>query len=220
MQLVKRMRLLLVPLIFFALAFGVHAQEEDEEEDDDEEIVIESDWSAASLAPYSRGDQTFSINIGLIKPLFYLDSKDGYMNTNMKLGGMGVLGYNYFLGPHLFLGFQLSGMFAGTVGKNMFFAVPIGFSVGYQFVVKRFEFPFYLMAGVAPQTHQQRSYFGFFSKVVGSTFFRFSTDWSFGLNTGFWWIPQWTKKERYGHDGNVNIHGFFWEIGLGARYHF
>jgi len=220
MQLVKLTRLLLVPLIFFALSFGVHGQEEDEEDDDDEEITIESDWSAAVFTPYTRGDQTFSINLGLVKPLFYIDRQNGYMDSNMGLGGMGMLGYTYFLNSNLFLGFQLSGMFAGTEGKNMYFIIPLGFSVGYQFVIKRFEFPFYLMAGIAPQTHLQRSYLGFFSKAAGSAFFRFNTEWSFGLNTGFWWVPQWTKKTRPGYDGNVNIHGFFWEIGLGARYHF
>jgi len=217
MQLAKFGRLLFVPLIFFAIALGVHAQEEDE---DDEEITIESDWSLANFAPYTRGDQTFSINLGLVKPLFYIDRQNGYMDTNMGLGGMGMLGYTYFLGRHLFLGFQLSGMFAGTEGKNMYFIIPIGFSVGYQFVIKRFEFPFYLMAGIAPQSHQQRSYFGFFSKAEGSAFFRFNSEWSFGLNTGFWWVPQWTKKTVQGYDGNIHIHGFFWEIGLGARYHF
>jgi len=218
MQLVKLMRLLLVPLIFFVLTFGVHAQEEDE--DDDEEITIESDWNATNFAPYTRGDQIFSINLGLVMPLFFSDQQIGYLDTKMGLGGMGSLGYFYFLGPHLFLGVQLSGMFAATEGKNMYFIVPIGLSVGYQFVLKRFEFPFYLMAGIAPQTHQQRSYFGFFSKAVGSAFFRFNSEWSFGLNTSLWWVPQWTKKTRSDYEGNINIHGFFWEIGLGARYHF
>jgi hypothetical protein len=133
------------------------------------------------------------------------------------------LGYTYFLNAHFFLGGELSGMFCATEGKNMYFIIPIGFRAGYQFVLKRFEFPFCVTIGVAPQTHSQLSFFGLFSKINGAAYFRFNSEWSFGLNTGFWWVPQWTGKTRktnMGNYSNVSIHGFFWEAGLGARYHF
>jgi hypothetical protein len=209
-------------LLFLLLAgavFFLPAQEEDDD-DDDEQIPIESDWSGNYATMYTRGDQTFSINLGLVKPLFYYDQQEGRLDTNMKLGGMGSLGYNYFLGPHLFLGGELSGMFASTEGENMYFIVPIGFRIGYQFILRRFEFPLSLLVGFAPQSHLDASYFGFFSKAMASVFFRFNSDWSFGLNTSFWWVPQWTDKRRANYKGDVNIHGFFLEFSLGARYHF
>jgi hypothetical protein len=221
MQLVKPVRLVIIPLVFFALAFGVYAQEEDDNEDDI--ITIESDWASANFGAYSMGDQTFTINISIVNPLFYIDERSGYLNANMSMGGMGALGYTYFLNAHFFLGMELSGMFCATEGKNMYFIIPIGIRAGYQFVVKRFEFPLALEIGVAPQTHSQLSYFGFFSKAIGSVYFRFNPEWSFGLNTSFWWVPQWTDKVREtlsGYNNNINIHGFFWEAGLAARYHF
>jgi hypothetical protein len=220
MQLVKRIQILFLPLVFFALALGIYAQEEN---DEDDIITIESDWASTNFSSYSMGDQTFTINISVIKPLFYIDKENGYFGANMNLGGMGGLGWNYFLSAHFFLGMELSGMFCSTEGKNMYFILPIGVRAGYQFVLKRFEFPLSFMIGVAPQTHSQLTYFGFFSKATGSAFFRFNAGWSFGVNTSFWWVPQWTKKTRKTDSGdynNVSIHGFFWEGGLGARYHF
>lgn len=219
MQLVKLARKLIMPLVFFALTIGMYAQEDDYDDEDDI-IAIESDWASANFGVYSKGDQTFSINLGLVKPLFYVDGQNGYLGTNMELGAIGALGYNYFLNAHFFLGGELGGMFCATEGNNMYFIIPIGFRAGYQFVIKRFEFPFSLMIGVAPQTHSQLSYFGLFSKASGSAYFRFNAEWSFGLNTSFWWVPQWTEKSRIGYSGHVNIHGFFWEFDIGARYHF
>ena len=204
-------------LIIFAGTALIHAQEDDE---DDKDIYIETDWSSAGASRYSKGDQTFSISLGVVKPLFFMDKQEGYLSPKINLGGMGSLAYTYFLDSHFFLGAELNGMFASTIGENMYFIVPMGFSGGYQFLLSRFEFPISLMIGAAPQTHKDLSYFGFFSKVNGSAYFRFNTEWSFGLTTGFWWVPQWTSKTREGYDGNVNIHGFFWELKLGARYHF
>jgi len=207
----------MITLVFSALTVGIYAQEDD---DEDDIIAIESDWASANFGVYHKGDQTFSINISWVKPLFFVDGQKGYLDSNMGMGGgMGALGYTYFLNAHFFIGGELSGMFSATEGKNMYFIIPIGIRAGYQFVLKRFEFPFSLMIGIAPQTHSQLSYFGFFSKITGSAFFRFNSEWSFGLNTGFWWVPQWTEKTRNEYK-NISINGFFWELGLGARYHF
>ena len=216
------LRSLILVLIFLTgMNFFVSAQDEGDDDEDEGGVNIETDWSRMATL-YTRGDQTFCINLGLAIPLFFVDQKAGYLDTQMNLGGMGSLGYNYFLGPNFFLGVELSGMFASTLGKNMFYMVPIGLRGGYQFVFKRFEFPLSLLLGFAPQSYNQRSYFGFFAKSTAGAFFRFNSEWSFGLNTGFWWVPQWTNKTRElnSYSGKVNIHGFFLEISAGVRYHF
>jgi hypothetical protein len=126
------------------------------------------------------------------------------------------------LGPNWYLGGELSGMFASTLGENMYYIVPIGFRAGYQFVLSRFEFPLSLLVGFAPQSYNGRSYFGLFSKPSAGAFFRFNASWSFGLTTSLWWVPQWTNKTReldY-QTSTIHTHGFFWEIGFGVRYHF
>jgi hypothetical protein len=201
----------------------LHAQDSEGSEDDEYEggINIESDWSRAANL-YNSGDQFIGINLGLVKPLFFIEQEEGYLKTQMRLGGFLSLTYNYFLDPHWYLGAELGGMFTSTVGKNMFYIVPIGFSGGYQLIWNRFEFPFSLLLGFAPQVYSQMTYFGFFSKLAAGIFYRFNSEWSFGLNTSFWWVPQWTKKSRpfKDHSDAINIHGFFWENSLGVRYHF
>ncbi|MDR0447610.1 MAG: hypothetical protein LBH07_02970 [Treponema sp.] len=217
------MKFLRLPVLSLLLltVMAVSAQEADTNDEDEDGIYIESDWSI-DISRYTRGDQTFCINLGLVKPLFFMDQNIGKLDTQMGLGGMGSLGYNYYLGPNFFLGGELSGMFSPTVGQNMFYMVPIGFRAGYQLLLSRFEFPLSLLVGFAPQSHNQRSYFGFFSKPTAGAFFRLNNEWSFGLNTSFWWVPQWTGKtrEHSNYSGNVNIHGFFLEISAGVRYHF
>ena len=212
---------LLVLMVLATLFLYAQDAEDDDEDEDDRDIYIESDWSRAANL-YNGGDQIFCINLGLIIPLFYAEQSTGSYKTQMKLGGFGELAYCYFLDPHWFLGGEVSGMFAATVGKNMYYIVPIGIKGGYQFVLNRFEIPLSLMLGIAPQSYADQSYFGIFTKLTGGAFYRFNSDWSFGINTGMWWVPQWTTKTRPmdSHNKKVNIHGFFWEISLGARYHF
>ncbi|MDR2144768.1 MAG: hypothetical protein LBP29_10410 [Treponema sp.] len=205
-------------LLCFVLSVSLYAQEE-------EAPPIESDWSGYLPSVYSRGDQTFHFHLGLGFPLFYADQEKGILDTKMNLGGLATLSYNYFLNSHWFLGGELSGAFFSTEGKNNYFIVPMGFRAGYQFIFRRLEFPLTLMVGFAPQQRLGGSYFGLFAKPSASVFFRFSPDWSFGINAAFWWVPQWTGKRdepsvANGNSGNINIHGFFLETSIGVRYHF
>jgi hypothetical protein len=110
-------------------------------------------------------------------------------------------------------------MFASTIDKSMYFIVPIGLRVGYQFILHRFEFPLSMMVGFAPQSYLKSSYLGFFAKPAASAYFRWNSDWSFGVTTSFWWVPQWTGKDRP-NNTSTDIHGFFWEFCIGVRYHF
>jgi hypothetical protein len=195
-------------LIFFILlGIPVAAQEEEEPG----EIPIDSDWSDFMPALYARGDQTFIISLGPIIPtLFYGES--GLVDNNVKVGGTGSLAYNFFLSSHFFIGGELGGMFTPTLGENTLFMVPFGFRVGYQWVFKRFEFPLTLMVGAVPQRYLNYGYFGLIIKPIASIFFRYNSDWSFGLNAAWWWTPEWTK----GRD----IYGNFVDVTISARYHF
>ena len=218
----KLLRLLFL-LLMFSLVLFLHAQDsetgEDDDEDEDGGINIESDWSRAANL-YNKGDQLFYISLGLVKPLFFSDSSEGYFSTQMNMGGFGALAYNQFITPHWFLGGELSIMFASTIEEYMYYIVPIGFRAGYQLILNRFEFPLSLMVGIAPQSYSESSYFGIFVKPSAGAFFRFNSAWSFGLNTSFWWVPQWTSKTRPKRPNAIDIHGFFLEFSLGIRYHF
>ncbi|MDR3167912.1 MAG: hypothetical protein LBT93_08210 [Treponema sp.] len=196
-------------LIFLVLVFPLTAQEGE----DPGETPIDSDWSDFMPALYARGDQTFTISLGPIIPAIFR-GESGLIENNLKLGGTGSLAYNFFLTPSFFIGAELGIMFSSTLGKNHLFIIPFGFKIGYQWVANRFEFPLTLMVGGAPQRYQNYSYFGLIIKPGASAFFRYNSDWSFGLNTTWWWIPEWTSEK------GKDVFGNFIDVTLAARYHF
>jgi hypothetical protein len=192
------------------------AQEEGEPgTGEDEEIPIESEWDVYMPDTYTRGDQTFIISLGLDFPTVFFN-RGRLINHNFTppLGGTGSLAYNYFFGPHFFVGGEIGGMFNYTLSESTVFIIPIGIRAGYQFVVKRFEFPLTAAIGIAPQRYLSEGYFGMFLKGGASVFFRFNPDWSFGLNSNWFWLPQWTSEPSKNVDGNMV------DLTLSVRYHF
>ncbi|GHU78558.1 hypothetical protein FACS189462_3430 [Spirochaetia bacterium] len=207
-------------ILFWALwIVPVFAQEEPEEEPDyNEDVPVEADWGDYMPSLYSLGDQVVILSVGVTIPTVFTNTSGDLLFSGpgkIMVGGTGSISYNYFLGSHLFVGGEIQGMFAGTLGKHMLYIIPITARVGYQFVFKRFEFPLAIGLGIAPQKfNTDYNYVGFFAKPTASVYFRFNPDWSFGLNTAWWWIPQITK------DSSKSVHGNFFEASLSARYHF
>jgi len=208
-------------LLLILAAPGLFAQEEPPEEPPTEQKPpappIESGNDNYETPLYSRGDKTFTISLGILFPTYFSGSGVSPSIGLSVVGGTGCLSFNYFLGSNLFIGGELSGMFASTRGSNMYFMVPFGPRVGYQFLYKRFEFPITVMVGMAPQKKLDEGYFGLIIKPGAAAYWRFNPDWSFGLNAVWWWVPQWPKPvdgKRY------NVYGNFTELTLSARYHF
>jgi hypothetical protein len=187
---------------------------EGEEGDENSDLPALPIWYDAPMTGYTRGDKTFNINLGVLLPLFFTSASGKSLDNNINLGGTGSLGYNYFLNSHVFVGGILQGSFSQTVGKNFLYLIPIGFTAGYQFILSRFEFP--LSVTVGGMTEQYLTFNGYwlFLKPQASGFFRFNSDWSFGLNVAWWIVPQWTNTPEKDATGN------FLEITLAARYHF
>jgi len=198
-------------LFLILLGPGLFAQEEPPEDDRPEAPPIESEWIDYQTTVYTRGDKTFAITLGVIIPTFFSGVDD--QGSGLSAGGIGSLAFNYFLTPGLFIGGELSGMFSGTRGRNMLYIIPFGFRVGYQFIMRRFEFPLSLLIGAAPQRYIEEGYFGLILKPGASAFWRFNPDWTFGLNANWWFLPQWPKNGQ-------NSIGNFLEISLSAKYHF
>ncbi|MCL2007988.1 MAG: hypothetical protein FWG77_07870 [Treponema sp.] len=192
----------LLLLLFFISPAVLIAQEGD---------FPEYDWSDFYVSPYARGDRTLHVSMGLLMPTFVLGIEGN--SHGISIGGTGTLSFNYFLGPNLFVGGEVSGSFAATRGSNMLYLIPMGGRVGYQFLINRFEFPFSLMLGLAPQSYLEKDYFGPVLKPGVAAYWRFNPDWSFGANAYWWMIPQWPRN------GN-NTLGTFLELSLSARYHF
>jgi hypothetical protein len=199
-------------LILLMILSPLAAQEE-WEDDPGEEVPIEDDWTGFIPSLYSFGDQTFNISLGIAVPAFFV-SDGTYLARNMTIGGTGSLSYDFYFGAHLFAGLEIQGMFAGTTGKHMLFMVPINIRAGYQFIIKRFEIPLSLGLGLAPQKFGDFDHLSFFMKPRAAVFFRLNPDWSLGINTAWWWVPQTSK------DPPVTVHGHFFEATVAARYHF
>jgi hypothetical protein len=190
--------------------------EDDWPENPGDEIPAD-DWTGFMPNLYSRGDQAFGISFGVALPTVFATTDGEILPRNIVIGGTGSLSYDYFFGPHFFVGGELQGMFAPTLGDHMLFIIPITLRAGYQFVVGRFEFPLSLGLGFAAQqfrTSKSYGYTGFFAKPKASVFFRLNPDWSFGINTAWWWVPQITSNSA------DSVHGHFFEATLAVRYHF
>jgi hypothetical protein len=202
----KAFALILLLLIGFPIL--LFAQEDDDP-------AIEPDWDFYTSDAYTRGDQTFNISLGLVFPtVFVNDGKVIDHNFRPAVGGTGSLSYNYFLTPHVFVGGEIGGMFMSTLGRSTAFIIPLGARAGYQFNVWRLEFPLTLTLGMTWHRYLNIAYFGFYMKGGGSVFFRFNSEWSFGLNANWIWLPEWTEDRKKNVDGNVI------DLTLSARYHF
>ncbi|MDR2759180.1 MAG: hypothetical protein LBB78_07365 [Spirochaetaceae bacterium] len=199
-------------LILAVSIFSAAAQEDDFYDDEEQqEPPFDSEWDFVAPPLYSKGDKTFTISLGPIFPTVFFDNQGVLENRINVAGGTGSLALNYFLNSNLFIGGELGLMFISTRGKNMLFMVPMGARIGYQFILGRFEFPLSLLIGGVPQQYLELNYFGLFLKPEASVFWRFNPSWSFGLNTAWWFVPQWSEHTVFGN---------FIELTLSARYHF
>jgi len=197
-------------LIFLLFIPGLYAQEISSEDEPD--ATIEEDEKGYIPSLYTLGDKTFTISAGVAFPIFF-----GGIPYNdhgiKKAGGLGSLAFNIFLTHGLFVGGEVSGMFIATRGGSMFYMIPIGARIGYQFIIRRIEIPLSVMIGGAPQIYLDENLFGLFFKGGVSVYWRFNPDWSFGINTYWWLVPQIPKS-------GPKVNGNFFELTVSARYHF
>ncbi len=175
----------------------------------------EDNWDIYESDMYTAGDQTFTITLGTVFPTVFLNNgKKIEHNFTPPVGGIGSLSYNFFLNYNVFVGGEVNGIFIPTLGTNTLFVIPLGIKAGYQFYLWRFEFPVSAGLGMAWHRYLNDGYYGFYMKGGAAAYFRFNPEWSFGLNTNWYWLPQWTE------DKNKNVDGNFIEVTLSARYHF
>ena len=201
--------------------FSLYAQERDWNEPDDGDIPFEPEWDWHMPDLYSRGDQTFTITLGVIFPAFFRDYNREFVTNNFStVGGAGSLAYTHFLSSNFFLGGEIGGQFNGTLARNMIFFIPIGLRSGWQFVFGRFELPLTLATGVVFHRLLTHSYAGLFVRAGASVFYRFSPEWSFGLNTDWHWYPQWIRRNDGSFNRERSINGNIISATFSARYHF
>ena len=196
-------------ILIFALLFALLPVYAQDSSPDNPEAPAEIDWFEYEV--YSRGDRPLYISLGLVFPTVFIGAP-AYMG--LSVGGAGILSYDYFLTPNVFLGGEIGGMFSFSRSGHSLFIIPFGARIGYQFVFRRIEIPLTLMVGLAPQLYLNQNYFGPIVKAGGSVFYRYNSSWSFGINTSWWLIPQWSTGP------NPAVYGNFLELTISARHHF
>jgi len=175
----------------------------------------DGNWDIYVQDSYTRGDQTFNVSLGTISPTIFLNNgKKINSNFDPPVGGAGNLSYNYFFNSHIYVGGEVGGSFNSTLGNNMYYSILLGAKTGYQFYYWRLEFPVNLSVGMIWHRYLNFKYYGLYMKFGGSAYFRFNSDWSFGLSSNWYWLPQWTDDHSKNVDGNMI------DIQLTARYHF
>ena len=170
---------MLVMAIVFAVSVG--AQEEAET----------APAASDDFVPtYGLGDQMLSLNLGLFIPLFYSGGPDGTEDANLTLGGTGHLMWSSFLSNNLAVGGELGGMFAFTPNDNTLFMVPLAARISYFLRAYPFEFPISLAAGFNFSRYRD-SFKSDFILIPGAGFYwNFNTEWAFGFDARYWWVPQ------------------------------
>ena len=186
----------------FVSAPGSENREADSENTSTEADNIQSD---VVYKTNQAGDQYMILKLSVDVP--YRPFK------KLIVGGSGTLGYQRFIVKGLTLGGDVSFAYSQTIGKNVFYFVPILFRAGWQFTAGKFEIPLSLGIGGSFENYIDRTYFGFTLHPDVAVFFRYNTSWSFGLHTGVFILPQWYKNTEHNYTGIIQ------DIGLTVRYH-
>nr|AGS53158.1 hypothetical protein [uncultured bacterium contig00060] len=154
--------------------------------------------------------------MGTIFPTIFYGS-EGTIDHQLDppIGGTGSLAYNFYFTSNLFAGAEVGFQFFPTYAENTLFIIPLGFRGGYQFNVGKFEFPIAAVIGMVWHRYLNLGYYGLYLKGSGSVFYRAFPNWSFGINTSWYWYPQWIKD-----DSSKDVYGNMIDITLSARYHF
>ncbi|MBQ0039901.1 MAG: hypothetical protein KBS64_05700 [Treponema sp.] len=164
------------------------------------------------------GDQYIKIGLGIDIPLNFPDPVAVFKrDSQLRMGGIGMLGYHSFITQKVALGFDLGFAFNMTIGGHTFNTVPFIFTATYEPTIKRWAFPMSLGLGFAWESYNSKNYFpGLLIKPEAGVHFRVSENWSLGLETGVMLLPQ--LNALHG-EGNNRI-GYFWTTNVVARYMF
>lgn len=165
------------------------------------------------------GDQFIKIALGINLPLNFPDLPSVFHgDSKLKIGGIGTLGYHYFLSEKVALGVDLGFGFNISIGSHSFNTVPIVFTATYEPNLGKFSFPLTMGLGVAWESYNSKNYFpGLVLRPQVGCHYRLMESWTIGLETSYLFLPQFNAI----HDSSAeNRFGNFWSIDVVARYMF
>jgi len=165
-----------------------------------------------------KGDQIFSFNAGVLLPLFTSDTDWNFESgfEHLSLGGVGSLEWSSHLSSKIFLGGQLSAMFAVSPNKRTFTMVPICARVGYIFNFHPISIPVTLAAGFSFNKLEDLFEFTPIIKPGASFYWNINNEWNVGFNANYWWVPE----LHTGDLADQTRFGSFLETSFSATYYF
>lgn len=198
--------LLLVLATFLALPLLAQAPEEGEEG----EIFV---------PVYSLGDQTLQINLGAFIPLFFFGGEAGVTGPNLTLGGAGSIAWDSYLSSQFTVGGELGGSFAFTPNRRALWMARLAARGGYIFRFYPFEIPVTAALGVNISALETDRKIDPFLKLGPSFFWNYSSQWAFGANLHYWFVPQLYRDDPEVGRADASRFGNFLEFTLSALYH-
>ena len=198
-------RYLVCLVLLLCIVFGVAAQEPENEED---------------FEPiYTLGDQKLSINLGLFVPLFFTGSAEGVQSANLTVGGVGSIAWASYLNSAMSVGAEVAGSFSFTPNTRSLFLLHFAGTYTYTLRSYPFEFPLHMALGMSIARPEESTKIDPIVKPGVSFYWAYNSQWSFGVNTKYWWIPQ-IYTDRSEVPSSDTRFGNFLEISLSALYHF
>lgn len=142
--------------------------------------------SLFAIEGHQLGDQTLALSAGVMVPLFYQEFDGAYHDTNLNVGGAGELQWSAYVSPSVRVGIDIGGGFARSPNDRTLFLVPITLKAAWVLDYSRFEFPFSLGAGISIVRYREWSHVDMILKPGVGCYWRYDTNWSFGLNLAWW----------------------------------
>jgi len=167
---------------------------------------------------YVLGNRTFSINLGAGLPLFFQDFGGETYPANLELGMHGALQMDVYLNDYFRTGMSIGGMINGGPNKDDLYMVPMIWENTAELRYYPFKIPVSLGMGLNISQYKDESHTDFILKPGAGFYYYINSEWAFGLDLDYWWVPQLYNENNIGSDQNRM--GNFLGITLGALYHF
>ncbi len=201
-------------------------------------LLLAAGWSAAQdsepeetpFTPQNRtnqrslGDQSFGITAGVFVPLptYLLQSygtySPGFTDSKLSVGGMGSLTYSFYLNDNLKLGVNLTGSFTRDINSIFAYLIPVSIKASWEFHPwSRVSIPVHLSMGMCMTSWNDYFVIDMILKPGLGVYWDYSYEWSFGMDFGYWFIPQ--LGTGSGNENQRSIASFL-DISLTAEYHF
>ena len=155
--------------------------------------VFAQESDAIPVEIYGLGDQTFSINAGVLMPLFFFPGESSALDPALPhqyIGASGALRWATFLGNSLSVGAELGGMYSSTVLDHTLISIPVTGHLDYAIRFFPFEVSLHGNLGVNFLRLENDLYIGPILKPGASFYWNYNNEWAFGLRLEYWFIPE------------------------------